>query len=394
VTASLSLFDLVPQDEPQAAATIGGESPVPPRVLAALRRADVTCLNGAAMLDLPPIDADVYAAAKPILAECGFTWSSKRRTHLGNADAAAIFERVLATERYYDSKHALEFFATSAAGANILARLAAAELFMDEPRILEPSAGDGALIDALLAAVPHARITGVELDVRRADALVAEYRNDPRVRIVRGDILAFDENGYDGAVMNPPFAFALEHVRHVAGLLDRRRHVFGIASTTRPRDRELALWLHDHDAWTSPTDRDTFVDTTVRAAFFGFRSGTTMLDELRAALLPHPAIAETHIRTLADISRDLHVLAEAYCNGDVPDFDERVASLMRRAVALVGHEGIGVIHASDPRAGHGIKLIMPSGKTNDFADTGIIVPPSLRCAAPLTAIRAYASRTA
>jgi hypothetical protein len=101
-----------------------------------------------------------------------------------------------------------------------------------------------------------------------------------------------------------------------------------------------------------------------------------MLDELRAALAPHASIADPHIRTLTRISRDLHRLFNATCNGEIEsdDYDRLVAEYRTRALSLVQHENIAVELAWDPRAGHGFRLVLPSGQTNDFGRTGMIVP--------------------
>lgn len=70
---------------------------------------------------------------------------------------------------FYDSKHALEFFATAEDFADTMAAELADKVWSDgQLRLLEPSAGEGALIGATLDAVPDARITAVELDERRA----------------------------------------------------------------------------------------------------------------------------------------------------------------------------------------------------------------------------------
>jgi hypothetical protein len=192
-------------------------------------------------------------------------------------------------------------------------------------------------------------------------------------------MLAFSDGDYDAVIINPPFAAALAHIVHAYSLLRRCGVMIGIASLERREDRDLALWLNDRDAWTDATDDDTFVDTKFRASFFGLRAEASWFDRLRKALEPYRSIGDREMRRLSRVSRDLHLLSTWYCNGEVEsdDCDVRASVLLAEARAIVTFESIDVLHASDPRAGHGLRLILPSGLTNDFGQTGIIVPDAL-----------------
>ena len=79
------------------------------------------------------------------------------------------------------------------------------------PRILEPSAGRGALIKAIcvFAGAPH--ITAHELDPRHATYLREVY-GQHNTRIVEGDYLAAPAPAelYDLALMNPPYEGGLD----------------------------------------------------------------------------------------------------------------------------------------------------------------------------------------
>lgn len=95
-----------------------------------------------------------------------------------------------------------------------LANLAAGELarvgalgpapFPDRPRILEPCAGDGALVAAVLARLPGAVVEAVERD--RALAAKVRRRFGARVRVEAADFLERERPlvPYDGAILNPP----------------------------------------------------------------------------------------------------------------------------------------------------------------------------------------------
>ena len=83
--------------------------------------------------------------------------------------------------------------------------------------ILDPSAGDGAILDAARARLPHARLDAAEVNPRLRDILDAKGYAP-----VGRDALAV-EGSFDRILMNPPFGrggvLAMPHVRHAYTLL-------------------------------------------------------------------------------------------------------------------------------------------------------------------------------
>ncbi|MFT8946001.1 MAG: DUF4942 domain-containing protein [Acetobacter aceti] len=95
-----------------------------------------------------------------------------------------------------------DFYPTPADTAERMADLADID---DGMTVCEPSAGKGALVDALLE-TPAASITAVEKNAGRADFLTERYAGNPRVMTRRGDWLDPDTGRYDRIVMNPPYS--------------------------------------------------------------------------------------------------------------------------------------------------------------------------------------------
>lgn len=374
--AALPLFEL---DAP--AATTAAVEPkhnhrIPDRVMKVL--GDILWpAKGPLNLDLPPLEATLYQNVAIVLNACGVVWDRKQKTHIVSDAALATLRSALASGSYYDSVRALEFYATSPNMARSLARVLEEHIGSREnPRILEPSAGEGALIEAALEIMPHANITAVELDPVRFAHLQRKYANDERVEVLNMDTTEYSETGFDAVLMNAPFEWSAEHVKHAWKRINDIGWVVGIAMTTRRKDRETAVFLQERDAIVWPTDEDAFVGTTVGASCFEFHAGPSYLDRLKQILAEeHPSIGAPAIKTLCDVSRDLHRLHEDACQDrNLKDYDERHAAAVQRARSLVEHEGIKVIPVSDPRAGHGFVLGLPSGRTNDFGRRGILVP--------------------
>ncbi len=90
-------------------------------------------------------------------------------------------------------------------------------------RILEPSAGTGAILQAIRDAVPRAKCDAVELHAGLARHLQAHF---PEVRIWCGDFLEYHpERRYTRIIMNPPFHRGddIRHIRRALTLLEPRR---------------------------------------------------------------------------------------------------------------------------------------------------------------------------
>lgn len=129
------------------------------------------------------------------------------------------------------------------------------------PVVLEPSAGRGALIRALLRAGYVGRIVAVELDPTNLRLLRKQHGEHPLITIVAGDILTADLGAYgpfDGAIMNPPFdapgaknpLLYIDHIRRVASLLRPRHHLTAITPANwrfrkGARERAFHEWVQE-----------------------------------------------------------------------------------------------------------------------------------------------------
>ena len=81
--------------------------------------------------------------------------------------------------------------------------------------VLEPSAGNGAILEAIVKMAPYRGGTvAVELDASRIPKLRSKFKS---VELINSDFLTLvDKPGFDRIVMNPPFRNGQDvaHVRH------------------------------------------------------------------------------------------------------------------------------------------------------------------------------------
>jgi hypothetical protein len=116
----------------------------------------------------------------------GFVWKSSRKTHIGTPADWRMLQEVIRTGRFFDTKRELEFFATSDETARMLVEIFKRDSYARYPHILEPSAGEGAIVAAILAAISTASVTAAELDPMRARKLRARFARNERGAWSRG----------------------------------------------------------------------------------------------------------------------------------------------------------------------------------------------------------------
>lgn len=158
-------------------------------------------------LDLPrQLDPKDYAKIKKILNILGVTWHKGRKTHLWDTpEAKKAFEDWIASgaTTVEDTKATLQQFDTPFSLA-----VEAIELLypLHKNTVLEPSAGVGSLVKALLGYDKTLKITAVEVDSKRHEELVKVLPD-----AVCDDFMMWSKrfNGiksFDHVLMNPPFA--------------------------------------------------------------------------------------------------------------------------------------------------------------------------------------------
>ncbi|WP_284741760.1 hypothetical protein [Amycolatopsis sp. RTGN1] len=160
-------------------------------------------------LYLPPrqLDRKVYTAVNAVLERMGGTWNRKAKAHLFTSDPTDAINAVLDGGTVAAAPKVIEaFFATP---ADLAEKIVTESDIVDleaGAEVLEPSAGDGALVRAILAANPGVRVTAIEPNAERAAAI----SGDPRVAVVCSTLEEFAETAprghYAACVMNPPFA--------------------------------------------------------------------------------------------------------------------------------------------------------------------------------------------
>ena len=135
-------------------------------------------------------------------------------------------------------------------------------------RVLEPSAGDGAIVAALIPT--GARIDAIEVDIGRAGQL-----NRFPVSVQCANFLTVNPRPeYDYVIMNPPFygTHWMEHVKHAFDFLKPGGMLRAILPATAEvgdtaRHEAFRLWASQHRSWVNPFQDlplESFVESGTR----------------------------------------------------------------------------------------------------------------------------------
>lgn len=184
-----------------------------PAVLDALRVA-VLSDDGLTLTLAGQLDADTYRRVKKVLDVYGGKWNRKAGTHTFTTDFRPHLAHLIGGGKVgadNGGKNPLDFFATpTPVIAQMIKRIWP---WPQGARFLEPSAGEGAIVDALHER-HGVRADCLELHPDRADAIRKRGYD-----VIGGDFLTFTpEQPYDYVLMNPPFTAqgdAQAYITHV-----------------------------------------------------------------------------------------------------------------------------------------------------------------------------------
>lgn len=150
-----------------------------------------------------------YKKTNSAIEAMGGKWSRREQAHVFPSDPAEVIAAAVASGKTPNTaKKVLEaYFATPDPLARYIVAGEHSDIAALEPgaHVLEPSAGDGAFVRAILETNPNVHVTAVEPDPERA----ARIGHDPRVTVVVSTFEQFAATAsqqFTTVVMNPPFA--------------------------------------------------------------------------------------------------------------------------------------------------------------------------------------------
>ncbi len=157
------------------------------------------------------LDRPLYVATNKVLEAAGGKWNRKAQAHIFEGEAAEIMDTIILTGQVTNKKQELGYFPTPLPVVTRLLELAKIERGM---KILEPSAGRGAIAEALVSIVGETNVDCMEIDPSNQAYLRAKFPNNPFCMAPCDFLQAHEVAIYHRVVMNPPFAKQAD-IRHV-----------------------------------------------------------------------------------------------------------------------------------------------------------------------------------
>lgn len=185
-------------------------------------------------VELPgQLERGLYEQVDKVLRNAGGRWNRRARAHVFDRDPRAALGLAVANGVSVDEKQVEQSFFTPPPLAHALVARVGVKGF----RVLEPSAGEGALADEIRAN-GAASLLCYEREKRFAEVLKAKGHD-----VMVADFLKVEPSTdglFDRIVMNPPFTKGqdIKHIRHAQRFL-RNGGMLGAICANGPKQREL-----------------------------------------------------------------------------------------------------------------------------------------------------------
>lgn len=176
-------------------------------------------IKGDEWLGKPTTQIDDWETVVHIMGSLRCPWRQSRKRFVAHIslDPETLIDIAIKSGHVPDL-HANDYFPTPPTGATELVNAIPDSLFIE--RVLEPSAGTGAIVTAIKARWPAAHITAIETDPLNLTILGHLH---PDIKIVQADFLTWrPTEPFDACVMNPPFTANggyKAHIPHALGML-------------------------------------------------------------------------------------------------------------------------------------------------------------------------------
>lgn len=211
------------------------------------------------ILYLPPkqLERKLYIDVNKVLELLGGKWNRSLKGHKFDADVEEMLNDAINFGEVIDHQKELQFFPTPSVIAKQMIELAEIK---DTDEVLEPSAGNGAIVREILTKTKN--VHAVEIANRKELlGLLESY--------IQGDFLSLPQlPRYDRIVMNPPFSKQqdIKHIFHAFGMLKLGGILVGIVSESAFfRNNKLSVefreWLSENNGEVIDLENGAFKDS-------------------------------------------------------------------------------------------------------------------------------------
>lgn len=201
-----------------------------------------------------PLDRKVYVDVANKLDGIGGKWNRKVQGFIFPQNPSELLEQIAGGEKR-NLKKEFQFYATPDDLADTLVKYADIN---NHHLVLEPSAGQGAIISAIYRANNHCAVDYYEIMELNKNILSEKIQKN-RTSNMGANFLKESDNGvlYDVIVANPPYSAPLnsdiDHIRQMYKCLKKRGRLVSLASThwmvsQNKKETEFKNWLREINA--------------------------------------------------------------------------------------------------------------------------------------------------
>lgn len=167
------------------------------------------------------LDRKTYQNVNKVIESIGGKWNRKSKGHVFEENPKDLIDNLIITGEVTDIKKEFQYFPTPRAIAQNMIDMADIKL---NDRLLEPSAGQGAIADLFPKGNPYVLI---ELNDKNGKIL-----KDKGYDVYITDFLESNYIGVDKVIMNPPFSKQqdIDHILHAFGMLNEGGTLISIVS--------------------------------------------------------------------------------------------------------------------------------------------------------------------
>lgn len=217
-----------------------------------------------------------WPAMKKVFDALGGKWEKKAKAVVFPSDAKALLLPAVEAGSVLNKKKHFQYFATPEVIARKMVNIAVTSTGDETKpyRVLEPSAGEGALVKMIQNILSHASVQCVEIQTEFYEPLRELSGRPPVIR----DFLKVPKSPiYDLVIMNPPFQDNqdIRHVRHAFGFLKPGGRLVsvmcgGVESNEDNETREFRAWKEAKGGQFFPVQEGAFKEsgTSVRTCIF------------------------------------------------------------------------------------------------------------------------------
>ncbi|KAI4453244.1 s-adenosylmethionine synthetase [Holotrichia oblita] len=181
-----------------------------------------------------------YDNVNKVLTALGAKWDRKSKGHIFDYDIRQALDEAIETGKATDWKKETNFFYTP---EPIVHKMLGLITYPTDTAftLLEPSAGQGHILDVTKQSFPNAIIKSVEINPNHCEVL-----RDKGYDVICDDFINVEPFPVDIVLMNPPFDFEKEHIRHAYEFLKNGGVLISITSE--------GLWFRETKKFTEFRD--------------------------------------------------------------------------------------------------------------------------------------------